>query len=325
MIAGLRQRRAFTLVELLVVIAIIGVLVALLLPAVQAAREAARRMSCHNNSKQIALAFHNFHDTSGRFPPGYLRPIIGADKGNPLPSDAPTTSAYGGYVVLLPFLEQKNIADRWNLQDYRANLPGTQADGATQAQSPKVFTCPSQTDLPRPPIERSLTTTSDSYSGKPLGEWSYANYPLNGGQTSTPRASQTLDGVFFQNSRTRMAEITDGTSNTFLVGERTHRDVTCTAVLGPHLNIWGWWAYPNSGESSFGTASPLNYRLPLGMTRAQANPLFNFRINAAGSEHPTGATFAMSDGSVRFLTNTIDTISYRALSTRAEGETTALP
>ncbi len=325
------SRRAFTLIELLVVIAIIAVLIGLLLPAVQKVREAAARMSCTNNLKQLALALHNYHDANSAFPPGFLRPLRGTDRGDPYPFpvanpwfNSPMASVH---MSIMPYLEQDNVFKRWNMQNYAANLPGTSAGGAAQAQSPKVLLCPSQNALPVPPLSTTWATTPDSISGRPLGEWSWTTYMVNSGKVSYPRASTSLDGVFFQNSKTRVTDLTDGTTNTLLVGERTHRDPGFGLAFGSQrLDDWGWWAYPNAGEHSFGSSVPLNMRIPIPLPSSPPPSVWYFnRLMAAGSEHPGGANFAMADGSVRFIQDSITSITYQALSNRAGGEVVTLP
>jgi prepilin-type N-terminal cleavage/methylation domain-containing protein/prepilin-type processing-associated H-X9-DG protein len=311
------RRRAFTLIELLVVIAIIAILIGLLLPAVQKVREAASRMSCQNNLKQISLALHNYHDSVGRFPPGFQR----TGNGSPFPSNTPSSARFSLYVVLLPYFEQDNIRNRWNLNNFDSNR-GLESAGALPAIVLKVLICPSSAGLPTPPIDRGEATRN------PPREWAFGSYLANAGLRGHTRSQQTMDGVFWQNSTTRIADIQDGTSNTFLIGERNHLDPTLLPFIGLGLGGWGWWSFPNGGDVQFGTTVPLNWQVPTNIASLPPDvqaALVDDRINAAGSNHPTGANFAFADGSVRFVTDGIPLTTYRALSTRNGGEVVQLP
>lgn len=222
-------RSGFTLVELLVVIAIIGVLVALLLPAVQAAREAARRMSCSNNLKQIGLAAHMFHDTYNHFPPGMKghRPVD--DHLDVLSGGA--QSWCGSLSFLIPYMEAENVSnlmrldmrqlDKFSGQTYWFSDAGTAAAGQAQI---KTFVCPSTPN----PTQRgvvimdlnynspTITTTAWTLSD-PQTRWGPTNYTGVAGRFGLPWHSTA--GIFTRSSRNKFATITDGTSNTLMFGE----------------------------------------------------------------------------------------------------------
>jgi len=301
-------RRGFTLVELLVVIAIIGVLVALLLPAVQAAREAARRMSCGNNLKQVALATHNFHDTFKELPYATRDRLEGDD------SDTWAT----GHIQIMPFIENDVMASKWNPVEPRASTDDTDGDGWSNALLQQIeipsFTCPSMT-----PPSGSLGGTENrgpcsyiwnagsvdvsllhygAYSG---GELAYdgAVVPVKTAGTAGPN----------HRAPTKLAEITDGTSNTLLMGET---DFTPQGT--PSTSYGGVWAYGYIGYSWGSTYHPFN-------RHDWSAPVFG----AFRSQHPGGAEFALCDGSVRFVAETVDLTVYRSASTRSGGEVTQLP
>lgn len=326
------MRRAFTLVELLVVIAIIGVLVSLLLPAVQSAREASRRTRCTNQLRQLALAAHSFHDLQGRFPAGvYQHSFAGAPR-------------YRGvtlFVKLLPYLEQTNLAQTWDEEDPLNNtLNGASSKTATRLG---VLMCPSDF-VPQNPI--------DSGSGRFYGLTSYGG---NGGSRSYDPQFATNDGIFFvvgPGSQTapagqavRMPEVSDGLSNTTLFGERSHTDknhdtfaLGVSAPSGQFINplgTVGWWGASGGrlagGDVTMSAYATINYRIPLpfgspGLVPPAAD--FNSyqyyndrRMCAFGSNHPGGANFAFADGSTRFLRDTLSLVDLQRLCVKDDGQT----
>jgi prepilin-type N-terminal cleavage/methylation domain-containing protein len=298
-----QQRRGFTLVELLVVIAIIGVLVALLLPAVQAAREAARRTQCGNQLKQHAIAMHNYHDTFGTFP-------MAASHGGP----ADAWGATSGLVWLracLPFIEQNNLYDRWDYtKDY---YQGTDNVNLTIIRTPlKAHMCP-----------------SDS----PAKTWNSTpnyNYAVNLGATDRSRtATSTLDsnakfqGAPFESFSKRaysMAAITDGTSNTLMLSEvrqgQVGSDLRGLIWYGSHTGFNAVYA-PNSKNPDVLAAGFCNDpgNRPLGLPCTGGSPeMFSSR-----SRHPGGVQSALCDASVRFVPQTIDILVWRNLSSSQDG------
>jgi prepilin-type N-terminal cleavage/methylation domain-containing protein/prepilin-type processing-associated H-X9-DG protein len=309
-----KSRFAFTLVELLVVIGIIGILVSLLLPAVQMARETARGVSCKNNLRQVALAAHNYHDARNRFPAGTHNAV---DVGG-MP-----TGGTNVWVELLPYFEQRNLFEKWDYVDNRNNVTG--GKDATQAQDIKVLICPSDR-LP----ERVVQITGSSAPAWSVGSYGMSSYGGNGGLRTFnagpapdyPRLSR--DGIFSIDSSIRLAQVTDGTSNTFLFGERYHHDPHYDLQKAIHwpgiapLARWGMWGWVALGTSqvTLSTPAPINYRVPPG---GDALTVEN-RHCVFGSGHPGGANFAFVDGSVLFVRDAIPLATLQALSTRAGGE-----
>ncbi|HEY7313712.1 MAG TPA: DUF1559 domain-containing protein [Gemmataceae bacterium] len=308
-----RTRRGFTLIELLVVIAIIAVLIGLLLPAVQKVREAANRAQCLNNLKQIALAAHNFHNDRGKFPTGTRPPVYVGDR---------PTRGTNLWVELLPYFEQDNLYKMWDHYDNRNN--GTGGRNATQAQVIKVLFCPSD-PLPEPISELAVAAAPrwtwgfyglSSYGGN-AGKRSF----LAGDPPSYPRL--TRDGIFWVHSCVPLTDITDGSSNTLLFGERFHYDPEWDrrspwSASIAYVGRWGYVANPVGvmGQITLHTAAPINYRVPPG---GDISTLEN-RACSFGSGHPGGANFAFADGSVRFLSDRIPLQTLQDLSTRAGGE-----
>src|SRR5262245_28831321 len=310
-----RPSRGFTLIELLVVIAIIGVLVGLLMSAVQLAREAARRMSCANNLRQAALAVHHYHDVRNQFPSGSHQAL---DVGG-VPTGGTTL-----WVELLPYIEQQNLFEQWDYVDNRNNALG--GKDATQAQVIQILICPSD-----PLSERVVQVTGPSAA--PPWSWGFygmCSYGGNGGLRSFhpgpapdyPRL--TRDGIFSVDSKVRLADVIDGSSNTFLFGERYHLDPHYDLQrpihfpgLGP-LGGCGKWGFVALGAAqvTLSTPVPVNFKIPPG---GDAQSVEN-RVCAFGSGHPGGANFTFADGSARFLSETTAVQTLQALSTRAGGE-----
>lgn len=315
-----RKRRSpipgFTLVELLVVIAIIGVLVALLLPAVQQAREAARRMQCGNHLKQIGLALHNYHDSLRTFPHGANFPGTGGRK-------QATWAA-----AILPFLEQQNVYDKfdWTKDVWdAANVPAVQ-------MVISVFICPSDGN-PGDALKGGRIQTGSSNPGKSMGLW----YPGSMGPTrdgTSPGTSCVFCGAVPQvpsyccadtgdygtlakpgvgifdrtNVSVKFEFITDGTSNTLMCGETIPSHCTFNGLYNHNFPIAG-------------TTIPLNTML-IGTSGANSRwwDTCGFK-----SRHRGGANFVLCDGSVRFIAQSIDYRTYNELGTRAGGETVPVP
>jgi prepilin-type N-terminal cleavage/methylation domain-containing protein/prepilin-type processing-associated H-X9-DG protein len=305
----------FTLIELLVVIAIIAVLIGLLLPAVQKVREAANRAQCLNNLKQVALAAENYHSTVGQFPVGVHLPVMVGTR----PTGGTTL-----WVELLPYFEQDNLYKQWDNFDDRNNVGGT---NATSAQVIKILLCPSD-----PLPELVVQITSSRAPPWARGFYGMSSYGGNAGKRSAQIGNapmypgMTRDGIFYIDSSVRFADIADGTSNTFLFGERYHRDPQYDAEYSAlwagavPMAQWGAWGFvANAGSLSsvaLSSAAPINYRVPSGGDFASLGN----RVCAFGSGHPSGANFAFADGSVRFLGDATPLAMLQALSTCAGGE-----
>lgn len=305
-----RGRSAFTLVELLVVIAIIGVLVALLLPAVQAAREAARRMQCVNNLKQLVLASHNHHDTFLYFPAGRF----GCDgSGTPCNGMSATSVNRGGasaFVYLLPYLEQDNIFRLFGTTEATVLWPAS--DNGTWRPHNKIglesrqpaFLCPSNTAQP-------FVTNTGTGGPVNITVSSYALVSGSNGPSQGIGNSVKFDnnGLFVYFHKKTMADITDGTSNTLAIGEV--RD----GHLSNNTNLWS--VAGRHSHSLRTTENPINTAPGTGILYTTLNGAFL-------SRHPNGANFGLADGSVRFVQQNINITLYRNLSTIRGGEATSL-
>ncbi|MFO1066446.1 MAG: DUF1559 domain-containing protein [Pirellulales bacterium] len=324
------RRSGFTLVELLVVIAIIGILVGLLLPAVQQAREAARRMSCGNNLHQLGLAAHNFESAYKKFPPGYVGeiPVGGA-------MDAPNNTYIGHLVFLFPYFEASQLYDMWAAKRLvsgdakvtaatpTASLPQYQrwVDGSYPTQSLwdqhqyKVSTllCPSDNAYGNgyaTGTELRATTTGATMHGwlEPtnLGR---TNYLGASGQLGIGIASrEPLKGIFFNRSKTKFADIVDGTSNTLMFGEVTGAFVDPLKATGRDWSI-SWNAGPEWTEW---------HRTVYGYQNQK-------RWNLFSSFHSGGIVqYALADASVRSIPTTVDPTILINTSSMAEGNVNAL-
>lgn len=333
------RRRGFTLIELLVVISIIGVLIALLLPAVQAAREAARRSQCTNNLKQIGLALHNYETAQGVFPPGYVSSINGSVT-DPCDQDAENSGSidlgtgWGWASMILPQMEQSTVFNSINFNlslDYAANDTASHVVLASHL-------CPSDSgpdmvpvlaDPPDPANPGTYTGSAivDTVSrGNYVGMWGLGEICAGSGPTSAPNVGSIGSplGIFNRNSRTRIADILDGTSSTIAVGERSH-NLSYVTWTGRSINGWLGKTGPIEGGTDQFNPSPeecwTQILGPAGLE--DGNRTINqdeAHVEDYWSRHPGGANFLFADGSVHFLKTSINPIPWRALATKAQSE-----
>jgi prepilin-type N-terminal cleavage/methylation domain-containing protein len=335
-----RHQRAFTLVELLVVIAIIGVLVALLLPAVQAAREAARRSSCSNKLRQLAIGLHNHHDTHGKLPPG----AQGVVYPQPNPTGNTTTGITGTswIVFTLPFFEQQPLYDR-----YRFDLSHNSVENGGTVGPVVVQTlyCPSGPDPKKylDPNTNVTTNPSTHYYGVmgPGGPtdnfqlvyggttfvYRYGSSGANGAWSYHGMLShyQDIGASISQFRIVRFSDVIDGLSNTLMLGEISvtlPTNVPGTTTAQP--NQYRTWIRGNTtATGANGSATTKNVRFPINSTLYNGSN--NFNEISFGSEHPGGAQFALGDASVRFIPQTIDLLVYQMSASMNGSENVALP
>ncbi|TWU26594.1 Type II secretion system protein G precursor [Novipirellula galeiformis] len=331
-----RSRRGFTLVELLVVIAIIGVLVGLLLPAVQAAREAARRMSCSNNMKQIGLALHNYHSAFNRFP--YSTSGAGSiDSGSAIPGLTKVRN-HRGWLGLLPYIEQQALYDQADMSlatgayerdTSKATLSGPKpgqpgnANDIVVSTAVEAFLCPSDSNS-----THYSDTSSAHYSispGSTTLKGAYTNYDFsirrtfNSGVIWSEDAMTTRRMFGFDDS-SRMRDLTDGTSNTVAVCETLRNIIDGVAATWGYSKWVGhgvdivWSRGINDNECCGWTSPPYaQQRLPSRLGE----------WGTSGSLHPGGAQYTLGDGSVRFISESIDYTTLQRLAYIADGQVLA--
>jgi prepilin-type N-terminal cleavage/methylation domain-containing protein len=335
--------RAFTLVELLVVIAIIGILIALLLPAVQAAREAARRSQCTNNLKQMGLALHNYHDVFLTFPQAILR---SGSNTNPWHS-------YSVHTAILSFLEQRPLYDK--TKSVSLNFSLTSQDGLV---TPTVC---------RTRVDAYICPSAPPYSS--TTEVGNCSYPVSTGPNITwGLTSDRQNGAFRLDQPTSMRDFTDGTSNTIMVGEQLFGDGTSNSppfdrgrdiargIAWPHTNqstsqgvisqaqvdqygqscqgvadsnhigtMGLYWVRPVFFYTMFNTLAPPNWQYPSCMQCSGCSAGDSHGVFPARSKHPGGANHTLADASVRFISDSVDLQIYHGISSRNGGETVQMP
>lgn len=311
-----RNRRGFTLIELLVVIAIIAILIALLLPAVQQAREAARRTQCKNNLKQIGLALHNYHDALLRLPPAFIM------------DDNGFTTAWGWSAMALPYLDQAPLYNTLAslaggsgpyppyttpAKGFNAVVDSFPTPNAALITSLAVFLCPS--DGAAPTVNELGMTYNFTNTGTPK-DYSRSNYPaVNGGVDPNTGVSAGMfsitDPVGGVRPKSRsFREVPDGLSNTFFVGERRSHGTVNGINIGWDASWVGEMEDLSNVTAECSSVAPLNYK---------TNYKFTYRYGFS-SLHTGGGHFLMGDGTVRFISENIDTTTYNNLATIAGGE-----
>ena len=326
------RSQAFTLVELLVVIAIIALLISLLLPAIQAARESARRVQCANNMRQISLAMLTYHEALKALPPGNLvldyhlndachavKPTANDDGIFASGEDRVYCGSFGWPVFILDYIEQTQISDRLNTSllsytfdggtgsNHEGSAHGNTVNRIGVEYMPSIFVCPSATRL--------------------AGVEGNKDYAVNGGIGLPERQLRNTAGVFYCNSGTRSGDISDGLTNTFMLLESCH---------------YGWWDETATADASTGNpkrvkngSNPFYWVDEAGQGYVvSSNDVMKLRINnrripyptrGAKGDHPSGINVALCDASVTFISNKLAFEIYEGMMSRAGGETVKLP
>jgi prepilin-type N-terminal cleavage/methylation domain-containing protein/prepilin-type processing-associated H-X9-DG protein len=314
MVRSLHSRRGFTLIELLVVIAIIAILIGLLLPAVQKVREAAARMQCSNNLKQIGLALHNYHDSNSKLPPGR------------------DSNDFSAFSYILPHLEQDNV---YRLINFTVDWDDP-LNAVPTATRIKTFVCPSDSDASVPAIY-----APSNYRVNQGSSLSWGNNGSGGGIVPPP------NGPFHLNSKYRLTDILDGTSNTAMASEHQVGSFNSGSVsphntqrLGSSVGLYpdtpdqayqmcesvGWQnptynGMPNTGAPWIQGYHSTTIYFHVGPPNSRSCMYPGGRIGtAARSNHSQGVNVVRCDGSVRFVSNNIPLATWRAMGTRATGE-----
>jgi prepilin-type N-terminal cleavage/methylation domain-containing protein/prepilin-type processing-associated H-X9-DG protein len=330
-------RKAFTLIELLVVIAIIGVLISLLLPAVQKVRAAAQRVKCGNNLKQLGIALNHYHDTAKSLPPGSEE-----KKGPKYPSVSPSLYRWSAQARILPYIEQENVARIIDLNnplfiDFAYTVAPENIAGVSQTLN--TFLCPSDWGTPFIPID----------PGAADPKYGPINYLMSIGNGANGGARINANGVCFASSRIRLTDIRDGTSNTALMSEgvlgaggpvlvndppgkleipQVYGTVVMNQPLTPSIcqsvQMWNTngnskWADSEVYCSLYDHFYPPNAANWDCVTEGYFT-LEGYSWRAARSKHPGGVNLLLCDGSVRFVSNGVDLASWQALGSRQGGE-----
>ena len=295
----IKNHHAFTLIELLVVIAIIAILIGLLLPAVQKVRDAAARTSCQNNLKQIGLALQGYHDSNKVFPSGYVSGVAanGDDTG----------PGWGWAAYILPYMEQQPLFAEIN---FSQPIESAQ-NAAARVMIVKSYLCPA--DIP----PNTLQVGPSSASGQLTSVTCNVVPASYTGNYGIGEPGVEGDGVLFRNSQIRIADITDGTSQTLMGGERSYRysETTWVGAVTGAINV------PSQGSPlavELNNASNFVLSHVGDMLGGAAQP---YEINNYSSNHSGGVMFVFADGHVRFLNNSTDYKTLEALATRNAGDT----